>query len=254
LNGLLVTGETRFNNGEEQEKIALAEIAELFSDTGRGAALQILTEQVSRRKPIDYQTYEGLKPLMAVREGVKFRVKPLTYFSMGGIGHVDLATNLKSVYVTGEAMHDFGANRVGGLPWSLYLAGAYRIAEQLSQNLVEIEFPEDFEVIPKKSHFDRELLEEIKVRLHECQECELTTARATECIEWLRTKRRELEARDDFIHEGSAWLLVAEAIMGCSLTRTESRGFFFRPDYQDLDQAIGPRLLVCLVRWRPGSS
>lgn len=26
--------------------------------------------------------------------------------------------------------------------------------------------------------------------------------------------------------------------MGCSLTRKESRGFFFRPDYQTLDQAL----------------
>ena len=26
--------------------------------------------------------------------------------------------------------------------------------------------------------------------------------------------------------------------MGCSLARTESRGFFFRPDYQNLDQAL----------------
>jgi fatty acid CoA ligase FadD22 len=238
LNALLVTGETYFNTGEEQEQIALAEIAGLFSDTGRATALQILTEQVSRRKPIDYQTYEGLKPLMTVRQGVRFRVKPLTYFSMGGIGHVNLVTNLKSVYVTGEAMHDFGANRVGGLPWSLYLAGAYRIAEQLSQNLVEIEFQGDFEVVPKKSRFDPALLEEIRVRLHECQESELTTARATECIEWLRAKRRVLEASDDLIHDGSAWLLVAEAIMGCSLARTESRGFFFRPDYQNLDQAL----------------
>jgi L-aspartate oxidase len=157
---------------------------------------------------------------------------------MGGVGHIDLATNLKSVYVTGEAMHDFGANRVGGLPWSLYLAGAYRIAEQLVQNLAGIEFPEDFEVVPRKSRFDPELLEEIKVQLHERQESELTTARASECLEWLRAKRRELEAREDFLHDASAWLLVAEAVMECSLIRTESRGFFFRPDYQNLNQTL----------------
>jgi succinate dehydrogenase/fumarate reductase flavoprotein subunit len=238
LNALLVTDETRLNGGENEKKIALAEIAGLFSDTGRGAALEILSEQVGRRKPADYQTYEALKPLMKVCAGDKFRVKPLTYFCMGGVGHIDLATNLKSVYVTGEAMHDFGANRVGGLPWSLYLAGAYRIAEQLVQNLAGIEFPEDFEVVPRKSRFDPELLEEIKVQLHERQESELTTARASECLEWLRAKRRELEAREDFLHDASAWLLVAEAVMECSLIRTESRGFFFRPDYQNLNQTL----------------
>jgi 4-hydroxybenzoate adenylyltransferase len=238
LNALLVTDETPLNGGENEKKIALAEVAGLFSDTVRGAALEILSEQVGGRKPVDYQIYEALKPLMKVRERDKFRVKPLTYFCMGGVGHIDLATNLKSVYVTGEAMHDFGANRVGGLPWSLYLAGAYRITEQLSQNLAGIEFPEDFDVVPRKSRFDPELLEEIKVQLHERQEGELTTARASECLEWLRTKRREIEARDDFLHDASAWLLVAEAVMACSLIRTESRGFFFRSDFQNLDQAL----------------
>jgi succinate dehydrogenase/fumarate reductase flavoprotein subunit len=238
LNALLVPDENRLNGGENEKKIALAEIEGLFSDTGRGAGLKILSEQVGWRKPIDYQTYEALKPLVKVGDRDKFRVKPLTYFCMGGVGHIDLATNLKSVYVTGEAMHDFGANRVGGLPWSLYLAGAYRIAEQLNRNLAGIEFPEDFDVVPRKSRFDPGLLEEIRVQLHERQESELTTARASECLEWLRTKRRELEARDDFLHDASAWLLVAEAVMECSLIRTESRGFFFRPDYQNLDQTL----------------
>jgi 4-hydroxybenzoate adenylyltransferase len=244
LNALLVKDEPHLNGEENEKNLALAEIAGLFSDTGRGPALKILSQQIGGRKPVDYQTYEALKPLMKVREREKFRVKPLTYFCMGGVGHVDLATNLKSVYVTGEAMHDFGANRVGGLPWSLYLAGAYRIAEQLDQNLAGIEFSEDFDVVPRKSRFDPELLEEIRVQLHERQESELTTARARECLEWLRTKRRELESRDDFIQDASAWLLVAEAVMACSLSRTESRGFFFRPDYQNLDQTLD-RLYSC---------
>jgi 4-hydroxybenzoate adenylyltransferase len=238
LNALLVIDETRLHGGESEKNSALAAIAGLFTDTGRRAGLEILSEQVSRRKPIDYQTYEALKPLVKVGERDKFRVKPLTYFCMGGVGHIDLATNLKSVYVTGEAMHDFGANRVGGLPWSLYLAGAYRITDQLSQNLAGMDFPGDFDLVTRRSRFDPELLEEIRVQLHERQESELTSAGARGCLEWLRSKRRELEAREDFIHDASAWLLVAEAVMACSLVRTESRGFFFRPDYQDLDQTL----------------
>jgi fatty acid CoA ligase FadD22 len=238
LNALLVAGLNGSAGPRDRENAALDEIGSLFSDASRGAALRILSEQINQRRQINYQTFEALKPLLTVPDGVKFRVKPLTYFCMGGIGHVDFATNLRSVYVIGEAMHDFGANRVGGLPWSLYLAGAYRIVEQLTDELMSVQLADDFEIVPKRSRFDSLLLSEIQIRLHEAQECELTTYRATECVEWLRRKRRDLEASDEALHDGISWLLVAEAVMQASLSRTESRGFFFRSDYQDQNQAL----------------
>jgi succinate dehydrogenase/fumarate reductase flavoprotein subunit len=239
LNALLITGQNGSGGARDRENAALDEIGALFSDASRGAALQILLEHVNQRRPINYQTFEALKALLTAPDGVKFRVKPLTYFSMGGIGHVDFATNLRSVYVTGEAMHDFGANRVGGLPWSLYLAGAYRIVEQLTDELMSVRLmADDFEIIPKRSRFDPLLLSEIQIHLHEAQECELTTHRANQCVEWLRRKRRELEAGDGAFDDGISWLLVAEAVMQSSLSRTESRGFFFRPDFQEQNQAL----------------
>jgi len=239
LNGVLATGQNGSAGPRERENAALDEIGTLFSDASRAAALKILSEEVNQRRQITYQTFEALKPLLTVPDGLKFRVKPLTYFCMGGIGHVDFATNLKSVYVTGEAMHDFGANRVGGLPWSLYLAGAYRIVEQLIDERVSAQLDtEDFEIVPKGSRFDPLLLSEVQVRLHEAQESELTPQRANQCVEWLRRMRRELEAGNDAFHDGISWLLVAEAVMQASISRTESRGFFFRPDYQEQNQAL----------------
>jgi 4-hydroxybenzoate adenylyltransferase len=239
LNGALATGQNGSSGLTERENAALDEIGTLFSDTSRAAALKILSEEINQRRQINYQTFEALKPLLTVPDGLKFRVKPLTYFCMGGIGHIDFATNLKSVYVTGEAMHDFGANRVGGLPWSLYLAGAYRIVEQLTDERVSAQLDtDDFEIVPKRSRFDPLLLSEIQIRLHEAQESELTPHRANQCVEWLRRMRRELEARNDAFHDGISWLLVAEAVMQASLSRTESRGFFFRPDYQEQNQAL----------------
>jgi fatty acid CoA ligase FadD22 len=239
LNGVLATGQNGSAGPGERENAALDAIGTLFPDASRTAALKILSEEVNQRRQINYQTFESLKPFLTVPDGLKFRVKPLTYFCMGGIGHIDFATNLKSVYVTGEAMHDFGANRVGGLPWSLYMAGAYRIVEQLTDERVSVQFHTDnFEIVPKRSRFDPQLLSEIQTRLHEAQESELTPHRANQCVEWLRRMRRELEARDDAFHDGISWLLVAEAVMQASLSRTESRGFFFRPDYQEQNQAL----------------
>jgi len=97
---------------------------------------------------------------------------------------------------------------------------------------------EDFEIVTKRSRFDPLLLSEVQIRLHEAQESELTPQRATQCVEWLRRMRRELEASNDAFHDGISWLLVAEAVMQASLSRTESRGFFFRPDYQEQNQAL----------------
>ena len=136
-------------------------------------------------------------------------------------------------------MHDFGANRVGGLPWSLYLASAYAITEQLGRELSD-SWAEggDFELVAKRSSFDSALLSEIQQRLYESQERQLTAARAGPCIEWIRRKRKELIERQDLLHDGISWLLVAEAIMQCSVCRTESRGFFFRFDFQNQNERL----------------
>ena len=211
----------------------------IFPEEGRALAKAKISRWIDERRSIEYRMFEELKPLFKPRDVARFRVRPLTYFSMGGIGHVDFATNLKGVYVTGEAMHDFGANRVGGLPWSLYLASAYAITEQLGRELSDSwAEADDFELVAKRSCFDPALLLEIQQLLYESQERELTTARAGRCIEWFRRKRKELQERPDVLHDGISWLLVAEAIMQCSVCRTESRGFFFRFDFQNQNDRL----------------
>jgi 4-hydroxybenzoate adenylyltransferase len=221
----------------------VGEVVEVFPEEARPLAKEKISRWIDERRNIDYRMFEELKPLFRPRDIARFRVRPLTYFSMGGIGHFDFATNLRGVYVTGEAMHDFGANRVGGLPWSLYLASAYAITEaitnqlggELSESWAEAD---DFELVAMRSRFDPALLLEIQQRLYESQERQLTTARGAQCIEWFRRKRKELEESQDVLHDGVSWLLVAEAIMQCSVCRTESRGFFFRFDFQNQNESL----------------
>ena len=243
LNSRLANTGTAITDPNSNDIDAIGEAVEIFPEEARPLVKEKISHWIDKRTGIDYRMFEELKPLFKPCDSARFRVRPLTYFSMGGIGHVDFATNLKGVYVTGEAMHDFGANRVGGLPWSLYLASAYAITDaitnqlgrELSESCAKVD---DFELVTKRSYFDPALLSEIQQRLHESQERQLTTARASQCIEWFRRKRKELEERQDVLNDGVSWLLVAEAIMQCSVCRTESRGFFFRFDFQNQNERL----------------
>ncbi|GEM_PF-2995060 len=244
LNRVIENPEEISGNPETEEARLLAELVQLFPETSRAEVLEKLSGWIEARTSIGYFRFEELKPYFKAPAPSKFRVRPLTYFSMGGIGHDRFATNLRNVYVTGEAMHDFGANRVGGLPWSLYLACAYSIVEQITGSLKEAEETEDFELIHKPSRFDAELLRDIQQRLYECQEKELTASRAIECIGWMRQQRDQLDGKTRFLEDGVSWLLVAEAVMQCSLCRAESRGFFFRFDFQAQDESYD-QMLTC---------
>jgi fatty acid CoA ligase FadD22 len=85
------------------------------------------------------------------------RVRQIAYFTMGGLAHRQFQTNLHKVYVTGEAMHDFGANRVGGLPWALYLVAGSVIAERIEAQGGEESAPADFELVRQEAQFDTAL-------------------------------------------------------------------------------------------------
>ena len=226
----------------------IGDVVGIFPEERRALAKAKISSWIDERRSIEYRMFEELKPLFKPREIARFRVRPLTYFSMGGIGHVDFATNLKGVYVTGEAMHDFGANRVGGLPWSLYLASAYAITEQLGRELSDSWAEgDDFELVAKRSCFDPALLLEIQQLLYESQERELTTARAGRCIEWLRRKRKELQERPDVLDDGISWLLVAEAIMQCSALSHGKPRLLLSIRFPEPEREAGPRSFLCLV-------
>lgn len=183
---------------------------------------------------IDFERFGKLKPFFAgVAQGEVFRVRQIAYFSMGGAAHVDCETNLTNVFVNGEAMHDFGAHRVGGLPWGLYLAAGQMICARIVELLRATHSPEseDFELVRVRSHFDPELLQEIREKMHRCQERDLNIVDATKFISWLRAKRRMLIQAQKTLDDAVAWTVVAEGVMQASLRRAESRGCFYRSDH-----------------------
>lgn len=219
----------------KNEEGNLEKLLKLFPRETRNAVLDIINRE---SQLIQYETFEELKQFFLIETSKSFRVKPITYFSMGGVAHRDFRTNLKNVYVTGECMHDFGADRIGGLPWGLYLTSGRIIAEQIvNQITADVKQP-DFAMDLQLSHFNGELLKAIRERLYEYQERNFSELQAIECIHWFRETRSRLIQNDENLSDSVAWLIVAEAIMQSSLCRRESRGYFFRSDFPCEDEDL----------------
>ncbi len=217
------------------------EVLDLFPEDLHGRVRNEVMEN-----PIDFELFERLKPLLRGVCRKTFRVTPLTYFSMGGMAHRDFLTNLHNVYVSGECMHDFGANRVGGLPWGLYLCAGRRIAEQIGASGLEIGCAfQDFPAVPVDSSFNPAVIEFIQKLLFEYQEQRLDQAAGQQCIDRLQERRRRLDRQYGELSDAAGVLVVAEAIMQSSLIRRESRGYFCRHDFPGLDEDLGHSFSSC---------
>lgn len=204
--------------------------------------------------PIDYELFERLKPLLLDVSGKTFKVTPLTYFSMGGMGHRDFLTNLHNVYVSGECMHDFGANRVGGLPWGLYLCAGRRIADQITASVsTGGDNFQDFPTAPVDSTVNRGVIEFIQELLFEYQERRLDQDTAEQCIRRLQDRRLRLDRERGECSDAAGLLVVGEAIMQSSLCRKESRGYFCRHDFPGLDENLGHSFSSCWYDGRTGT-
>jgi succinate dehydrogenase/fumarate reductase flavoprotein subunit len=209
-------------------------LVELCPPAGRGELVQVLREWVVARERIDFEGFARIKPLFRdVARGEIFRVRQIAYFSMGGMAHHHCATNLANVFVTGEAMHDFGAHRVGGLPWGLYLASGRLISERIAALLGSGEGTHggDFNLVCRSSGFDAGLLERIRTDLYNYQESDLNIGQATQFIARMRKTRRALINSVGVLDDAVAWTIVAEAVIQASLRRAESRGCFYRSDH-----------------------
>jgi succinate dehydrogenase/fumarate reductase flavoprotein subunit len=222
---------------------SVASFESLFPADVVGEALRLLEQ--GRAPDAAFESFEALKLLRTVNVRKAFRVRPLTYFCMGGAAHIGCRTNLHDVYVTGEFMHDFGANRIGGLPWALYLSAGGAISEQVDKSLSRLEGQPfvEFPVLRTDSQFRAQIITLIRGELLEYQERNFREEKAIASLERLRQTRRSLRNNDmENIGDAECSLLVAEAIMQSSIKRRESRGYFFREDYSMMDDALTEKL------------
>lgn len=195
----------------------------------------------------NFQYFNEIKPLIdSACASDKHRIRQIAYFSMGGIMHYGFQTNLKHVFVNGEAMHDYGAHRVGGLPWALYLSAARKIADEILilKNRGSL-FSGESKVVARLAKFDPILLGEIQLKLFEFLEQGRNEAQLIALVGWLIEKRRSFSLQDCSMDDAYAYLLMAEAIVQSSILRRESRGCFFRSDYTQEDYHLQRMRTIC---------
>lgn len=213
---------------------ALSALTDICPPARRDTLERMLREWIDARQRIDFDRFALVKPFFRdVASGELFRVRQIAYFSMGGIAHENCITNLANVFATGEVMHDFGAHRVGGLPWGLYLAAGRFISDRIVELLRDERATgsPDFELVHAPSQFDAALLKQIRIDLYRYQECDLKIGEATRFISDMRARRRHLIKSGQVLDDAIAWTVVAESVIQASLRRTESRGCFYRSDH-----------------------
>ncbi|MBX2809292.1 MAG: AMP-binding protein [Cellvibrionaceae bacterium] len=196
---------------------------------------KIIKKIYADKKYYTYEMFSKIKKYISDSCKVKKnRIRQISYFSMGGILHFNFKTNLKNVYVNGEAMHDYGAHRVGGLPWALYLCASRVIAEEIFCKKINGELvSKGFELDKKYAFFDVGMLNFIKENLHNLQECGFDLEASKKFTCWLIETRKKMIDEARYLDDGFAYLLMAEVILKSSEIRRESRGCFFRLDFTE---------------------
>ncbi|MBU6950865.1 benzoate-CoA ligase family protein [Hahella sp. HN01] len=218
----------------------IAGLVERCPEASQDALREILEAVNRHEREYNFETFSEIKALVADAYPVdRSRIRQISYFSMGGVAHHKFKTNLKNVFVCGEAMHDYGAHRVGGLPWALYLCAAKVISEKI--DLLKRQghlLSTPFELDDKASAYDKKLVAELQQGLQRYQESGVDVEGAAAFADWIRDQRRTLTAQHRELDDVVAYLLVGEAIMRSSLARQESRGCFFRDDFGDENPAL----------------
>jgi acyl-coenzyme A synthetase/AMP-(fatty) acid ligase/aspartate oxidase len=218
----------------------------LFPAAVQGPVQQRVTLSMKYGQPISYAGYAQIRAWYPVPQQPRQRIRHIPYFSMGGIAHVSCRTGLHQVYVTGEAMHDFGADRVGGLPWGLYLSCASHIRDQIvadRESTWRNDAPESFELVHARSRHDLPTLEKIRSLVHPPGEARFSRDRARRAVQSLRELRRDLRRNGHGLEDGIQWSILAEAILESTLARQESRGCFYREDFPAED----PNMSQCFT-------
>ncbi|TVZ39263.1 benzoate-CoA ligase family protein [Alteromonadaceae bacterium 2753L.S.0a.02] len=195
----------------------------------------VLTGLLYGEQKYSYEVFVNVKTLVCdYYPEVRSRIRQISYFSMGGISHHKFNTSFENVFVCGEAMHDYGAFRVGGLPWALYLCAAQVISQQI-EYLCRLKHPpiQPFLLERQKSFYDKSLIQEIQSGLQKHQENGLNVEQASIFIDWIKEQRLNLISGNKILDDALAYLTTAESIMRSSLARQESRGCFFREDYRE---------------------
>ena len=208
-----------------------------------------------------YQTYTGQDP-----RKVPMQVFPGVHYNMGGFWvDYDMATNIPGLFAAGEAEYQHhGANRLGanslvsciydgmaaGPAAADYASGLKTRSEDMPTSLFEAEVKRQAAINAGLTAKDGN--ENLRALYHEMGEVmreNVTVVRYNEKLKGTDAKLRELLERFDnislpdggqslvFARELKNMLILARAITLAALTRNESRGAHYKPEYPKRDDA-----------------
>ncbi|MET0134383.1 MAG: acyl-CoA synthetase [Kibdelosporangium sp.] len=181
-----------------------------------------------------------------------FRLAPIRGFSMGGMVRSAVAGTLSNVHAIGECAYDLAVDSVSGKPLATYLAYGGMLADELAERTrppsssspaspgVDAHGVDAHGV---DAPGDARLREEIEQGLSAFQDTRFSIDAAARFVRWCRDERRarrgELAGNEDL-----DLLILAEAYACSVLVRTESRGFFHRPDFPAPDPALAGKVTM----------
>jgi L-aspartate oxidase len=168
------------------------------------------------------------------------RLGPIRGFTGGGLPFRSEDLGLRGLYATGEAGHSVVANCIAGLPWASYLALGGRLSAQLAEAGpadVAVTLPEA--PIDRTGPVDPALRTEVAAKLRSCHDGRFTIEAAEQVVTWCRAERRHRSESSS--GEDIDLLILAETCVQAALARTDSRGFFFRPDRPEPDRTLDHR-------------
>lgn len=209
----------------------------------------IIERLIDRKIDYDFSLFRKVKSLMpSIDRAKKQRIMNIPYFSLGGVNHDQFKTNLHNVFVNGEMMHDFGANRVGGVPWALYLCAATTIANKIAQLKQDDLLTYNKKQIDKRlSHYDQHYLPVIQEALFQAIKAGYRFAELEKQLKILGEIRLQLEAQGKELDDIVSYLLVAESILVSAKQRQESRGSFLTEQFTQTQAAYDYKTTVSFL-------
>ncbi len=171
-----------------------------------------------------------------------FRMGPIKGFAMGGVAPSTAGNAPRNIHATGECAYDLAVDSISGKPFPTYLARGGMLVDELTQRSGSGSPTVDFAAGESQADADPLLRKELGHRLDSFQDTGFSVTTAERFIQWCRDERRR--RRDERCHEDVDLLTLAEAYACSALARTESRGFFYRPDFPAPDPALAGRHTV----------
>ncbi|MFS8104545.1 FAD-dependent oxidoreductase [Lentzea alba] len=172
------------------------------------------------------------------------RLGPIKGFSMGGMAISMTGETVRNVHAVGECAYDLAVDSVSGKPFATYLALGGMLADQLADRRHSSVVEPGSGVSRANASADAQLRALVEQGLSSFQDNRFSFERAERFVDWCRTERRVRQREDCTGNEDVDLLILAEAYACSVLARTESRGFFYRPDFPAPDPALAGAVTV----------